>query len=127
MDVLSLTFPVATVTACVVTVCLLALAVQSAVPCSNADEDRFRAVKHARIGTYVALIVMQAALILARQWEHWPSASAVDGDGALVWVLYVITLVSIGSGSLQLISVQFPMWCDCSIASHGSACRHVCS
>lgn len=92
MEALILAFPVVTVTAFVGTTGLLLYAVRSAVPSTSADEHRFRAFRHVRIGTYAALLALQTLLIIARQWEHWPGWSAVDVDGALVWALYVMTL-----------------------------------
>jgi hypothetical protein len=94
MDALSIVFPLATGVAFVSTCCLLALAVRSALPTTPAEERRFRAFAHIRIATYASLALVQAVLISARAWEHWPAVvTAVDADGALVEALYLITLV----------------------------------
>ncbi|KAI8474748.1 MAG: ABC transporter type 1, transmembrane domain-containing protein [Monoraphidium minutum] len=92
MDV-QVVFPIATAAASLATLVLLFMAVRSAAPSTAADERKFRGFKYVRVGTYGALAALQAALIAARQWEHWPMASAVDADGACVWLLYLITLV----------------------------------
>jgi hypothetical protein len=42
------------------------------------------------------LAALQATLIVARQFQHWPTLSAVDADGACVLLLYSFTLVSAG-------------------------------
>lgn len=86
-------FPLATSLAFVVTLGLLAWAVRHAGAVDASEERRFVAFKRIRLGTYGALTALQAALIAARQFEHWPALDAVDGDGALVATLYAATLV----------------------------------
>ena len=96
---LYLVFPVATGIAFVATLALLAFAVlRSAQHTASPDERRFKPFKRLRVGTYAALVVLQAVLIVARQWEHWPTLTAIDADGACVLLLYVVTLVRGGPG-----------------------------
>jgi len=93
MDALAITFAVVTVVCFLGSLYLLAVAVRTALPTSSAEERRFKAFKHVRIGTYAFLVAVQAALIVGRQWEHPLTVSAVDVDGLCVWALYLVTLV----------------------------------
>jgi hypothetical protein len=87
-------FPAATAVAFVASITFLTReTLRSGAASPPGEEARFRAFRAARIGSYAALTALQAGLIVARQAEHWPQVSAVDADGALVWLLYAATLV----------------------------------
>jgi hypothetical protein len=93
MDGLDAVFTAVTLLVFAAAACLLALAVRSAAPASTADERRFRPFKVIRVATYGSLVALQALLIGARQWEHWPALAAVDADGGACLALYLLTLV----------------------------------